>query len=460
MKLIKSENSNPNYLAKIVNITEFTKHPNPDCTGLKCAHVGGYSISVSKDTPEGLYIYFPIGAQINGNILSFLNLYRKAELNRNQEKTGFFDENGRVKAIKLQKYPSEGFLLPAKDLQIGFSEEIKFEEGLEFDSIETKNGIDWICKKYIVKQRRTPGSSNRTRTAKQPKGLDKLVEDQFRFHYDTVLIKKNPYAVKPNDIISVTSKVHGTSGISSYILCNKPTTFIEKVANFFLKLKKKALDTTVYDYLWSSRKVVKNQYYNKSVNGGYYGVDVWGYAHEILQPHLTKGLTLYYEIIGYLPNGGPIQSLGGQAYDYGCVPPKDGENYEYNKHFKIQIYRVTYTNPDGVVYEFSAKQVQQWCKANGLTPVTELYYGYAKDLYPDLDLANHWNENFIQRMANDKNFHMEELSPTCHNKVPHEGVVIKVENSKSEAYKLKCFRFLEKESKAQDKGESNIEDNE
>lgn len=460
MKLIKSENSNPNYLAKIVNITEFTKHPNPDCTGLKCAHVGGYSVSVSKDTPEGLYIYFPIGVQINSNILSFLNLYRKAELNRNNEKTGFFDDNGRVKAIKLQKYPSEGFLLPAKDLQTGYSEEIEFEEGLEFDSIEIKNGVDWICKKYIVKQRRMPGSSNRTRTAKQPKGLDKLVEDQFRFHYDTVLIKKNPYAVKPNGIISVTSKVHGTSGISSYILCNRPMTFIEKVANFFLKLRKKALDMTGYDYLWSSRKVIKNQYYNESVNGGYYGVDVWGYAHEVLKLYLTKGLTLYYEIIGYLPNGGPIQSLGGQAYDYGCIPPKEGEVYEHNKHFKIQIYRVTYTNPDGIVYEFSAKQVQQWCLSNGLVPVTELYYGYAKDLYPDLDPANHWNENFIQRMANDKNFHMEELSPTCYNKVPHEGVVIKVENSKSEAYKLKCFRFLEKESKAQDKGESNIEDNE
>ena len=36
MKLIKSKDFNPNYLAKIVNITEFTKHPNPDCTGLKC----------------------------------------------------------------------------------------------------------------------------------------------------------------------------------------------------------------------------------------------------------------------------------------------------------------------------------------------------------------------------------------------------------------------------------------
>lgn len=58
---------------------------------------------------------------------------------------------------------------------------------------------------------------------------------------------------------------------------------------------------TKYDYLWSSRKVVKNQYYNKEASAGYYGCDIWGEAHSKLSPYLTKGLTLYYEIIGWLP---------------------------------------------------------------------------------------------------------------------------------------------------------------
>ena len=53
---------------------------------------------------------------------------------------------------------------------------------------------------------------------------------------------------------------------------------------------------------------------------------------------------------------------------------------------------------------------------------------------------------------------MELNSPTCKNKVPHEGIVIKIENMKSEAFKLKCFKFLDAEGKALDKGESNIED--
>jgi len=53
---------------------------------------------------------------------------------------------------------------------------------------------------------------------------------------------------------------------------------------------------------------------------------------------------------------------------------------------------------------------------------------------------------------------MELDSPDCKNKVPHEGIVIKKENMVSEAFKLKSFAFLDKEAKAVDKGESNIED--
>lgn len=119
---------------------------------------------------------------------------------------------------------------------------------------------------------------------------------------------------------------------------------------------------------------------------------------------------------------------------------------------------MTVTNVDGVVHEFSAREVQQWCARVGLTPVDEWYYGIAMDLYPDLNELEHWNENFMQKLANDTRFYMERNSPSCDNKVPHEGIVIKIENMKSEAFKLKCFKFLDKEGKELDKGETNIED--
>lgn len=51
-------------------------------------------------------------------------------------------------------------------------------------------------------------------------------------------------------------------------------------------------------------------------------------------------------------------------------------------------------------------------------------------------------------------------SPHCNNKVPppHEGIVIKLDNGITGAFKLKCFRFINKEQELLDKGEGNIED--
>jgi hypothetical protein len=62
----------------------------------------------------------------------------------------------------------------------------------------------------------------------------------------------------------------------------------------------------------------------------------------------------------------------------------------------------------------------------------------------------------MERLATDKRFYMEENSPSCNNAVPHEGIVIKKESMISEAWKLKCFAFLNGELKNE---ESNIEDN-
>lgn len=32
------------------------------------------------------------------------------------------------------------------------------------------------------------------------------------------------------------------------------------------------------------------------------------------------------------------------------------------KNYGVEVYRITYTNLDGAVYEFSARQVQQLCE--------------------------------------------------------------------------------------------------
>ena len=465
MKLIVGPKANVNYLAKIVQIDHFKPHTDPEVTKLKCCVVDGFNIICGIDSQPGLFVYFPTACCLNPDFLRYANLYRKKELNNDPEQTGMFEENGRVKAIRLRGELSEGFIIPAVTLENYIlsvtNVDITCVAGTEFDCVEHDGKTFWINKKYIPKYTRTQGTpGNHTPKGKQPKGIDRIIENQFRFHYDTTLIKKCPHVLKPTDLISLTEKVHGTSGISAYVLCKTPRSWQSKTVAW---IAKNIFGINVvggtqykqqYDYLYASRSVVKNKYYNKKAGDGYYGVDVWKYADEVVRPWLQKGMTAYYEIVGFLPSGGYIQP----GYDYGCIPPKEGELYQYGVHFKVLIYRVTITNVDGNVHEFSAREVQQWCANNGLVAVNQYYYGYASQLYPHLDPQEHWNENFLQLLANDRDFYMECDSPTCNNKVPHEGVVIKVENMKSEAFKLKCFKFLDKEGKALDKGESNIED--
>ena len=450
MKLIKSTKANINYLAKVIDITNFLPHPNAD--RMKIAQVGGYKVCVGIDEPAGRYIYFPVNSEINPNLLSYCNLYRHTEKNANTEKAGFFNDNGRVTAIKLRGFPSEGFLLPYEQLENFIADTLNLklsniENNTDFDIAAEGNKEFWICKKYIVVHHISQGQSNSNKRQKKVARFNKVIDTQFHFHYDTVRIQNDKWAIIPNDLISITEKIHGTSGISAYILCKKKPSLINKIKSWF------GSPNIEYDYLYSSRSVIKNA--TEITNpGGYYGCDIWAEADKIIRPHLQKGMTIYYEIVGFLPTGRYIQ----KNYDYGCVPPEKDEHFTHEKHFKVRVYRITITNVDGYVHEFSAKEVQEWCKANDLIPVTEYYYGYAKDLY-NISVNDNWTDAFWDTMANDKNFYMECNSPSCINKVPHEGLVIKKEDMRSRAWKLKCFAFLNGEQKELDAGIENIEDN-
>ena len=103
----------------------------------------------------------------------------------------------------------------------------------------------------------------------------------------TTLIKKCPNVIKPNDLISITEKVHGTSTIHARVLCKRELTWKQKIARWLT-----GHEFDDYDYLYSSRTVIKNRFFNKKASDGFYGVDVWKYADEILKPLLQKGMTL------------------------------------------------------------------------------------------------------------------------------------------------------------------------
>ena len=145
-------------------------------------------------------------------------------------------------------------------------------------------------------------------------------------------------------------------------------------------------------------------------------------------------------------------------YDYGCL---EGEN-------KCMIYRITSTNEDRTKKEWEAEDVYYWTCAlikehpelkDKVMPLPILYVGTLQDLYPDLDIRNDWNENLLKRMSEYKvHFGMEENEPSCRNFVAKEGIVIRKCNDPiSEAFKLKCKKFLLAESKMIDEGQVDIE---
>ena len=425
------EVKNGNYCAVVVEIK--TLVPMEGCDKIQHAVIMGNRVIVSKDVKVGdVGLYFPVETSLSKEYLKINNLYKDKNLNVDTEKKGYFEENGRIKCIRLKGFKSEGLFMPIDSIAEFLEKGDNVKIGDEFDEL---NGTE-ICRKYVIKKSNTPGAPGTKKGAKSPKKVSKLIDGQFKFHQDTSMLYKNTHRIKPNTLISITYKKHGTSSISSLLLCKKPLKWYEKV---LIKLGVNIVDTK-YDNLYASRKVIKNEELNPNAQH-FYNEDIWGIANEELKEHLQNGMTFYYEIVGYLPSGAGIQG----DYDYGCEPGKH-KNY---------IYRITYTNNDGKVFEFSAKQVQDFCKENGLNPVVELYYGYAKDLliepYDERDFGDKFLER-VKELYNEKNCFM------CKNVVPEEGCVVRVEGMSCESYKAKANLFYLKESKDFDKGESNIED--
>lgn len=429
MKLTKPVNSN--YAALVTKISKTI--PIEGANTVQIGIVLGNSVVISKELKEGdVGIYFPLECALSKEYLEANNLYNKYELNSDTTKKGYFDTPGRVRAQRFMGNKSEGLFMPLNSLSFIFSysdEDLKI--GDEFDTLY---GVP-ICHKYVPRNNKGIPKTSIKHIKKED---SKIIENQFQFHKDTKMMFRNLNDFNPDTSIHISYKVHGTSGISSYVLCKRKLNLLEKI---LLKLRVN-INTTEYDYIYSSRKVIKNPEININPNH-FYGEDIWGLAHSKIKDVLTKGMSIYYEIIGFLPNGQYIQS----NYDYGC---KENE-------FNIQVYRITNTDPDGKVFEYSPEQVQDFCKSKGLNHVDQLFLGYAKDLFPynNTDSIEDWRDGLldhIKSLYNDKDCYM------CKNKVPEEGAVVRINGPEFNAYKVKSEKFYRMETSNLDKGLTDIEE--
>lgn len=430
-----SEDANPNYLAKIVKLEGLRKHSNAD--KLQCITIDGNNVITGLDAKEGdIYVFFPLECVINKEFLSWSNSFEDKTLNKDPEKKGFFNYKGRVRALKLRGERSEGYIIPVTILE-DWLEDIKlnkiaFSLWQDFRDVINKEfdyfGDVKICEKYTV-----PVRNSGTGPKEKKSNHSFIVPGQFRFHEDTEKFAKNLEKVEPGSLISITYKLHGTSFVSSNILCVKSLNWIEKILLFFgINIQK-----TEYRNIYSSRKVIKNDTENK-IQNHYYGYDLWKEINERVKHALGEGISIYGEAVGYLKDGKIIQ----KGYDYGCK----------TNEFEVYVYKVTYTNPEGRVMKFSWDQVKRFCREQGLKHVPEIYYGKAWAYNVGSDFVDNGVASLLNRFEKDyegKDCYM------CKTKVPTEGVVIAIDNG--EPFKYKTFAFLERESKELDSEEVDLE---
>ena len=424
-----------NYCATVVCIEKVVDLPN--CDSVVAAIIFGNSVIVGKDTKIGdIGLFFPVETQLSKEFLHNNNLYRQSDLNFDKTKKGYFEENGRIKTMKFRGQKSEGLFMPIGCLDYILGEgDPDPKIGEDFDKIKGH----LICKKYMIKIINDKAIKTKA-DKKAVKKFDRLVENQFRLHIDTEQLRRNVHKINPEDYISITNKLHGTSWVVGKVLTKKP---LSKIKTFLKKLIPE-IDDTIYYVIYSSRSVVKNKYINTETknNLGYYNFDLWTEIAKELEPYIDKGITLYGEAVGQLPTGGWIQ----KGYHYGTRPT----------HYDIYVYRITYTNPDGKLIELSWPQIKEYCKKYDLKHVPEFYYGKAKNYCPSIPIEQHWHENFLNKL--EKDFMLGRMCPMNNDEVPEEGIVVRIDGLyECSPYKLKNFRFLKKETDDLDKGVVDLE---
>ena len=451
------------YKAYITALTNVRKHPNAD--RLLLADVFGNTVCVSLDYTEGqVGVYFPTDGQLSIEFTEKNNLVRKKDDVGNNI-GGYMDPDKRnVRAIRLRGEKSDGLFLPLSCLAYTG---VKMDTLNVGDVIEgTVNGHE-ICQKYIPPSEELVIVSGGNKTRKKKV----LTAPLFAEHADTEQLAYNLSAFKPGDEIEITLKCHGTSQRTGYlpVLKGYKRTFLDWL---FRREGKPIYD---WGYVSGTRRVVLENY-----EGGFYGDNQFREQHsKAFEGKLNKGETVYYEVVGFTTSGQPIMGDADNKklndkefikqygeitrFSYGCKPFEELEarggkgNVPVLEHWPqsdIYVYRMTMTNEDGFVVEYTPEFMRYRCEQMGVKCVPVMWKGtvpeFANVMYIDKNNNDHPDSDeiiYTQKMdAGQWVMNMAERfydgpDPIGKTHV-REGVVVRIINRpKFAAYKHKNFSF-------------------
>ncbi len=403
-----------NYSAIVVTIDNITKHPDAD--RLQITNIFGNTVIVGLNTAEGdRGLFFPLESQLGLEFAEANDLLRRKDA-QGKSIGGMFDTNRRVRAQKLRGIPSMGFFIPLDSLN--FLENVpQLNDG---DLIAELNGIT-ISTKYVPK-----GIKSRTANLGNVRTKSSRVIC-FPEHPSTAHFFRNLGSIPYGKNLIITTKMHGTSFRAGYVPVKRTLSRIER----FLIWLGVNIQQVAWDYVYGSRKVIKDV--NNTNQNHYYTDDIWTkMGKELFEHKLHKGEIVYGELVGFVPGG---QEAIQKNYTYGCAI---GE-------CKAYIYRIAKANEDGILVDYSWEQVKQRALELGVEHVPE------ETVIP---LKYRSKDEFTEK------FKSTFLEKPCRwdERVPEEGVCIRIEGLYPEIYKAKSFSFLEMETKQLDNDETNIED--
>jgi hypothetical protein len=441
------------YIAKVKNI-----RPAENADKLNLCEVFGNTTVVDKSVNENdLYVYLPVDGQISEEYGKENDLFRRKDENGNAA-GGFIDpKTRRITAIKLRGNKSDGLVMPLASLK-PFGDISGLHEG---DIVTVFNGHEIACKYIPIKRVADSGKAgNRTRKKKVP------IAPLFAEHADTEQLVYNLADFHPGDQIEITLKMHGTSQRTGYlpVLKGYKRTLLDRI------LRRDG--TPIYDwgYVTGTRRTVLDDY-----EGGFYGSNEFREKHsKTFEGKLWKGETAYYEVVGFTTTGQPImgscsnkkldkdfvKQYGEETvFSYGCEP--SGQKVVMHEDIygdrsmlpidvpqsDIYVYRMTMTNEDGEVIEYTPDFMRYRCEQIGVKTVPVFWKGIIPKKIPVIGNNNEIGAPNLKNIDASEyiRFKAEEFydgpDPIGKTHV-REGVVVRIINRpKFTAYKHKNFSF-------------------
>lgn len=458
------------YCGYVTNLKNIRKHPNADL--LVLANCFENTVCVKKDLfVEGqLVVYFPTDGQLSMEFCEKNGLLAVYENGVNIS-GGYMDPAKRnVRAIKLRGEQSDGLCLPLDCLAYTGVDLASLTPGFP---IETVNGHE-ICRKFVpvAKIPKTVAGGAGKRVKRRAK---RSIAPQFFEHKDTEQLQYNLSVFKPGDQIEITRKLHGTSGRTSYtrvLQDGKYSLADHEFKSLLLKImpsgkwKDRLIEkwcNPVYEYghVSGTRRTVLDTY-----DGGFYGSNEFREQyHKFFEGKLWKGETVYYEIVGFTHDGTPIMGVCSNEklkdkefvkkygkttlFSYGCEPhPVAGSadpnnpdvTFAAKPQSRIFVYRMTMTNEDGEVVEYTPEFMRYRCMYMGVEPVPVEWSGTIppEEVFTGTSCEYTDPGEFVLAKAEEFYDGPEPLDP----RHIREGVVVRIVNRPTfTAYKHKNFNF-------------------